>query len=143
MELLSCVKCTLCNSPPEQSHRLLLPPGRSCLFFISLCKTCNIGPGARTIQIIINLDLVYKQVSNPFPSFLSFLSLPSLLSLLCSQVHTARSLPCFQTASLIMNLPYFFSINTDLITLSSNLPTCCIHSHWMLKRGGFRYQEAI
>lgn len=120
--LLTCVKC---KSPPERSHRLLLLPGRNCLFFTCLCKSCKTGTRSRTIQIIINFDLVYKQVSSPLPSFLSLLSLPSLLSLLCSQVYTAHPLSCFQTASVTMNLPYFFSLNrnTNLIMIFINLPT--------------------
>lgn len=103
--LLTCVKC---KSPPERSHRLLLLPGRNCLFLTCLCKTCKTGTRSRTIQIIINFDLVYKQVSSPLPSFLSLLSLPSLLSLLCSQIHTAHPLSCLQPASLTMSPPYLF-----------------------------------
>lgn len=141
--LLACVKRKLCKSPPEQGHRPLLLPGRNCLSFTCLCKTCKIGLGSKTTQITINLDLVYKQVSSPFPSFLSFISLPSLLSLLCSQVHTARPPSCCQPASVSTILPCFFLHKYTLFMTFVSFPAYCVYSLWKLKRKDLRSQDLI
>lgn len=60
-------------------------------FLTFLCTTCTTGPGSRTAQTVMNLDLVYKQVSSPFPPFwLSSLFLPCSPS--CAHKYTLHVL---------------------------------------------------